>query len=148
MQRGFQSRDGELIHAQRAEKRIAADAVHDFFFACDDSRLRTAQQFISAESETSAGFATGARDGFGNSIGREIGDAAGAEIFVHGKMEAFAQRDQFRERRALGESSDAEIRRMHAQEQAGAIGDGAFVVAEARAIGGADFAELARRFRP
>ena len=35
---------------------------------------------------------------------------------------------------------------MHAQEQAGAIGDGALVIAQARSIGSADFAEQRAAF--
>ena len=49
-ERGFERGDGEFVHAQRAEERIAANAFDDdFFFSGDDSRLRAAQQFIAAE---------------------------------------------------------------------------------------------------
>ncbi len=49
IQRHFQRRNGQFVHAQRAKQRMPPHPLHQFFFPRDDSRLRPAQQFISAE---------------------------------------------------------------------------------------------------
>ncbi len=45
----FERRDGELVDTQRAEERIAPDALHNFLPSRDDSRLRPAEQLVAAE---------------------------------------------------------------------------------------------------
>ncbi len=47
----------------------------------------------------------------------------------------------------LGKAGDGEVGPMNAEQQARALGDGALVVGQARAVGGADFAQRGLRFR-
>ena len=56
-----------------------------------------------------AGFAVGA-------------EPSAAEIFDQWHLELAGERHQFIQRRTLGETFDAEVRRMHAEDQRGAIG--------------------------
>ena len=49
LQRNFERCDRQLVHAERAEERIASNFLHDFFFARDDSGLWPSKEFISAE---------------------------------------------------------------------------------------------------
>ena len=141
-QRYFERGDGEFVHAQGAEERIAADALDELALAGNDAGLRAAEQFIAAEGDDrGAGIATGSRDGLGDAAGREIGEAAGAEVFVHGKAVAAGERDELFERGALGEAGDAEIRGVDAKQQARAVIDRALVVAGAGAVGGAHLAQ-------
>ena len=97
VERDFESGDRELVHAQRAEERIAADAFDEFAFAGDDAGLRAAEQFVAAEADdVDAGVAAGARDRLIDSAGGEIGEAAGAEILVDGNVQAAAERGESR----------------------------------------------------
>ena len=79
-------------------------------------------------------------------LAAEIGEAAGAEVLVDGDVQAAAERGELVEGGPLGEAGDAEIRRVDAEEQASAFVEGAFVIADARAIGGADFAQHGAAF--
>ena len=44
----------QLVHAQGAEHRVAADALHQRGVARYDPRLRTAEQFVAAEADDSS----------------------------------------------------------------------------------------------
>ena len=66
---------------------------------------------------------------------------------IKGMPRCARQRHQFGGGRLLGEAGDFKIRSMHAQQQPRALGDGFFVVADARAIGGAHFAKRCAGFR-
>ena len=48
-QSSFHSGNDELIDAQRAEQRMAADARDQIFFSSDDTGLWAAQKFVAAE---------------------------------------------------------------------------------------------------
>ena len=142
VQRDFECGDREFIDAQRAEERIAADAVDEFAFAGDDAGLWTAEKFVAAEADNvDAGVGAGARDWLIDSAGGKIGEAAGAEVLVDGDVQAAAERCDLVESGPLGEAGDAEIRRVDAEEEARALVEGAFVIADARAIRGAHFAQ-------
>ena len=81
-ERGFERGDGELVDAESAEQRMAADARDDFFFSGDDAGLRPAEQFVAAEHHNvGAGFDAVADERLGDSGGGEIDEAAGAEVF-------------------------------------------------------------------
>src|SRR4029077_4864033 len=132
--------DGEFIHAQGAKERIAANPIHDVFFSGDDAGLRTAEQFIATERDYGcACLETRASERFGDAAGGKIHGAAGAEILEHGDASATAKRDEVFERNAFGETSDAEIRGMHAKEKLRAVAECLLVIAQVRAIRGADF---------
>ena len=142
VERDFESGDRELIHAQGAEERIAADAFDEFAFAGDDAGLWAAEKFVAAETDdVDAGVGAGAGDWLIDSAGGEIGEAAGAEVLVDGDVQAAAERGDLVESGPLGEAGDAEIRRVDAEEEARAFVEGAFVIADARAIRGAHFAQ-------
>ncbi len=142
VERDFECGDGELIHAQSAEERIAADAFDEFALAGDDAGLRAAEKFVAAEADdVDAGVGAGARDRLIDSAGGEIGEAAGAEVLVDGDVQAAAECGDLVEGGPLGEAGDAEIRRVDAEEEARAFVEGAFVIADARAIRGAYFAQ-------
>ncbi len=142
VERDFESGDRELVHTQGAEQRIAADAFDEFALAGDDAGLWAAEKFVAAEADdVNAGIGAGAGDWLVDSAGGEIGEAAGAEILVDGDVQAAAECGDLVESGPLGEAGDAEIRRMDAEEQARAFVEGAFVIADARAIRGAHFAE-------
>ncbi len=148
LQRNFQRCNREFVDSQRAKQRVAPDALDNFPLSRDDPRLRPSEQFVSAEGNHGRPrLEARAHDRFRDPAFAEIGDAARAEIFVHRELRAAAECDQLFERGPLGKSRDAEIRRVHAQKQAGAFVDGAFVIADAGAVGGAHLAKNSAAFR-
>ena len=133
--RDFERRDGQLIDAERAEERVPANAFDEISLACDDASLRAAEELIAAKrNDIRACGKTFARNGLGDAVGSEIGEAAGAEVLVNGDFGALAERSEFFERGALGEAGNAEIRGVDAKKEARAFVDGALVVADPRAI--------------
>ena len=88
-----------------------------------------------------AGFDAVAHERLDDSVGGKIDEAAGAEVFDEREVCALRQRGEFLQRRLVGEAGDLEIRWVDAEEHARFFGDGVFVVGEARAIRGPDFAQ-------
>ena len=147
-ERCFERGDGELVYAERAEKRVAANFCDEVAFAGDDAGLRAAEKFVAAEHhDVRAGFDAVAHERLDDAVRGEIDEAAGAEVFDEREVCALRQRGEFLQRRLVGESGDLEIRWVDAEEHARFFGDGVFVVGEARAIGGADFAERGAALR-
>jgi hypothetical protein len=141
-QGGFHGGDGELVDAEGAEERMTANFGDEILFAGDDADLRAAEKLVAAEeNEREAGFNAFAGGGFVNAEGREVDEAAGAEVFDDRQRAARAERDQLCHFRFFGEAGHREIGGMDAKKQAGFFGDGVFVVGDASAVGGTDFAE-------
>ena len=104
-------------------------------FTGDHTCLRPAQHFIPAErDQRGARSEARAHHWLFDSVGGEVHQAARAEILEDGQPDAVAQLDQLVERRPLGEADDTKVRRMNAQQQARAFGNGALVIRQARAV--------------
>ncbi len=148
-ERGFERGDGELVHAERAKERMAADFCDEIAFAGDDAGLRAAEKFVAAEHhDVRARFDAVANERLGDAVSGKIDEAAGAEIFDERQIFSLRESGELLQRRLVGEAGDLEIRWVDAEEHACFFGDGVFVVGEARAIRGADFAQRRRRFAP
>ena len=87
--------------------------------------MRPAQQLVAAVGDNidsnaqaveNAGFA-------GDSEVLQVHQSAAAEVFHQRNAVLARQRHEFSSRRLLGEARDLEIRPVHAQQQAGALGD-------------------------
>ena len=108
---------------------------------------------LSPLNRTSVGARGDAARGAGSSPQRWPAAAARrssrCRVFDHRQVEA-VRRAPTRSARArpLGEALDAEVRRVHAEDRRGALADGRGVVRGAGAVGGADFAQDARRTAP
>src|SRR5208337_3425149 len=137
-----------LVHSHGAKQRIGADLRHQLAVAADNARLRTAQQLVAAVGDDVHGSAQAVGDHglAAHADIAQIEDLAAAEIFHDWDVVLASERDQFFQRRLLGEADDLEVRAMHAQQQSCAFGDGALVVGDARAIGSTDLAEDRARF--
>ena len=110
MQGGFKRCDGELVDAQSAKERIAADALDEFFFPGDNSGLRTTQQFVSAEGhDVAPASQLRAHERLGDAVRGKIGEAARAKIFVDRQLRARPSATSSSSEGAFGESGDAEI---------------------------------------
>ena len=66
---------------------------------------------------------------------------------MSGRLRRRASATSSSRRGLLGEAGDFEVRAMHAEQEARAVVDGALVVGDARAVGGADFAQRGLRLR-
>ena len=121
---------------------MPADAGDDFFFSGDDAGLGASEELVAAEHDDGDACVDAvANQRLGDSGGGEIDQAAGAEIFDQRKVRALAQRGEFFEPGLFCETSDLKVGWMHAQQQPRAFVDGAFVVGDAGAVGGSDFAQ-------
>ena len=92
---GFEHLADELIQAQRAEERIAAQARDQFGASGEEAGLRTAEQFIATErDQVHAGFQALGDERFLDAEGAQVHDAAAPEIFVDGNSRFAAERGE------------------------------------------------------
>ena len=122
---------------------MLAATLHQFFLAGNHARLRPAQELIAAEGDYIHACAqAGAGQGFlRQTLRREVNQQAAAQVFHQRQATLARQCYQLLQRRALGEADNLEIAGVHAQQQPRPLVEGAGVVGQAGAVGGADFAQ-------
>ena len=134
--------ESHFIDAKSAEERIAPDIFDEFAFTSDDARLGAAEKLVAAKGDQiDAGVEAIFYDGLVHAGRAKIGEAARAEVFEEGDFGFVAKGNEFGERGAGGETGDAKVGGMDAEQETGVFIDGALVVGDARAVGGAHFAE-------
>ena len=139
-QRRLERGERELVDPQRTRERVAAGAVDRAGPAGEEPRLRAAQQLVAGEAgERGAGRDRAAHGRFVV----QLGQGAGADVVDHGHAELAQRLD----RHVLDEAELAEVRRVHAQDRAGAGAERVLVVAQPRAVGGPDLDEPRTRLR-
>ncbi len=141
--RRLQRRVDKFVHAKCTEERIRPHARDQLRSATDQPSLRSAEQFIAAVSndiDSAAQTIQHARL-TDDSNRAQIEKRAAAQIFHQRNVPLARQSHQFSSRGLLGETSDLKVRPVYAQQQSGAIGDGALVVPDARAIRGANLTQ-------
>ena len=148
-QRGFQRLVDQLVEPQRAEQRIAAQAR-------DQIRHRPARipacgppSSLSPLNETRSTPAARLSATSGSSMpkARRSTMQPLPRSSYTGMPRSRSERRQFAQLRPRGESRDAEVAGMDAQQQARAVVDGVAVVVDVRAVGGADLAQDGARAR-
>ena len=136
------------LSTRSARKSGWRDFGDEIFFAGDDAGLRAAEKFVAAEHhDVRAGFDAVADEWLGDAVRGEVDEAAGAEVFDEREVFARGESCEILQRWFVGETGDLEIRWVDAEEHARFVGDGVFVVLQARAIGGADFAQRGAALR-
>lgn len=139
---GGESGEGHFVDAKGAKEWIAADLFDEGTFTGDDAGLRAAEKLVATEgNDVDTGVEAVFHDGLVHADGAKVGQAAGAEVFEDGNPGFAAEGNEFGERGAGGEAGDAEVGEVDAEEEAGVFVDGALVVGDASAVGGAHFAE-------
>ncbi len=141
-ERPLERREGELVGAERALERVAAQALDEVGAPRDDPRLRPAEQLVAREGDE-----VGAR---GEALARgrlvlERRERARAEVVDERQPVARRDGGQLGEARPLGEADDAEVRLVH-REQGRRLGaDRPLVVGRARAVRRPDLDEAGAR---
>ena len=115
-ERSFERGEAELVDAERAVQRMAAQSLDEVGAADDDPGLRAAEQLVAAEAdEVGAGGERAAR----GRLVADVDERAGAEVVEQRQAVRACDGGELLQRRALGEADDAEVRLVHAQEQRG-----------------------------
>ena len=146
-----QSRENELVATERTEKRLAFEGNDETRFSGDDSSLRTAEQFVAAETDEIdsllQGFA-GRRFVICEAEFFRCHDRATPEILDERNSFGPRQRRDLLGGRGAGETADEEIALMHLQDQGG-FGTNRFcIIVEGGFVGRADFPQpRAARFQ-
>ena len=148
-ERRLESRQDELVDAQSAEHRVAADLLHQRSATGDDARLRPAEQLIAAEGdEVDTRFEALVDQGLVHPVGLQVDHAAAAEILVQRQTVLVCEGRQLLQCRSAGEAFDAKVAGMDAQDQAGSLVDRRPVVIEIRLVGRADLVQDSARSGP
>ena len=145
---------------------MLADAVHALGASDDDPRLRSAEEFVAAETaDIDAG-----GDGVSNRRLRDrattrlrpacdpgcsglrpcggraaTAEVAASEVLGDGDIELLSNGDQIRERGPFGEALDPKIGRVDAEDHRGPIGDRRRIVCRARLVRRPDFSQCRTR---
>ena len=132
---------------------MLSDLIDPFLAANDDSRLRTAEQFVPAEGHevcplchNPLGPRFGRHGDFGVTEIARFGQQSRSQIDEERNSSAFGQGREFCLLRLGGESDDCEVGSMDGQNGSGSIRDRLFVVACVDLVGRADFDEFGTRF--
>src|SRR5581483_7846526 len=113
-ERPLERGEGELVRAERALERVAAEARDEAGAAAEDPGLRPAEELVAREGdETRAGGET-LRD---ERLVAERHEAARAEVVDEREAVPRRDRGELAQRRPLGEADRAEVRLVDAEEQ-------------------------------
>src|ERR1700675_1070779 len=114
--------------------------------AREDPGLWAAQQLVAAERDQTHTRAEAVRyQRFCDPEGAQVGHTAAAEVFIDRDIAFGAERYQLAQLRPGGESFDAEVAGMHAQQQARSFVDGLAIIFDTRPIGGPDLPQHCAR---
>ena len=130
-ERSLERGQPELVGAQRALERVAAQALDEVRAPEDDPRLRAAEQLVAREAdEVGAARERVAR----RRLVPEVEQRAGAEVVDEGEPVARGDRCELAQLRPLLEPDEPEVRLVHAQQQRGLGPDRGLVVRRARPV--------------
>ncbi len=142
-QGGLQRRQGQLVDAQGARHRVAADLLHQLTPADDQSRLRPPQQLVAAEGDhvDAGGHRLAHRRLPRQAEIGQIKQHTASQILHHRQPVLAAEGSQFRRRHRGGEADDAVVAGMDLEQQTGLLADGGAVVLQVRLVGGSHLAQ-------
>ena len=135
--------EGEFAAPESAGQRVFLDLPDPGRLADDDAALRTADELVAAETDdVGAGLDTRPDQRLGGeAVGREVDQGAAAEVVDDGDAAAPAEGGELLDPRFFGETDDAVVAVMDAEDGPGRLADGRLVVAEVGLVGRPDLAE-------
>src|SRR5262249_20638413 len=128
----------ELVGTQRALQRMTTEALDEIRATDDDPGLRSAEELVAGEADEIGASGKGLPRG---RLVADVDERARAEVVDERKPVAARDRGELLDTRLLGESDDAEVRLVHAEEECRLVRHSALVVVGARAVRRADLAE-------
>ena len=136
-QRRLERREAQLVEPQRARQRVARGGGDRLGAPDHQAGLRPAEQLVAREADERGARGHGAAHRRLLAQDLELGQVPRADVVDH----RHAERAQLLDRDLLDEAELAEVRRVRAQQRAGALADRALVVGAPRAVGRADLDE-------
>ncbi len=134
-ERPLERGERQLVGAQRALQRLAAEALDELAAADHDPRLRPTEQLVAGEADE---IRTGGEARRGRRLVADVGQRAGAEVVDEPDAGPRGDRRELLGAGALGEPDDPEVRLVHTQKERRVGADRALVVQAARPVRGAD----------
>src|SRR5689334_12805136 len=112
---------------------MASYLFYQFFSSCNDSCLRSAQQFVAAKDNERHSCLHALTNGrLLNSKFRKVKQATGAQVFNERKARFPAERDEFRQIWLVRKTRHLKVRRMNAHQNASVVRNRFLVVVKLR----------------
>ena len=143
-ERPLERGERELVGAQRALERVAAQALDQIGAADDDPGLRPAEQLVAREADE---VGPCGKRGSGGGLTLDLDERARAEVVDERQLVAARNPGELLDPRLLGEADDAEVRLVDAEQQRRVRPDRALVVGGAGAVRRPDLDEAGARAR-